>query len=110
MTTLGTWLNNTRIGFPQAESNSFFGLGNFILPPMSEVHRIFVQTDFVKLWHYPWHDWLPIRQHTNVDVVFSPMVYRSLKSPACGESLGTFFSMRGTVRAMAFISTMSKNN
>ncbi|BAC09530.1 CHAT domain-containing protein [Thermosynechococcus vestitus] len=91
---LGTWLNRTRINFlSEAQLNeqsafsreqaSFFGLGNFILPPpISEIHRISVQTDFVQLWRYPWHDWTPIRQHSNLDVVFSPMVYQSLKSPA----------------------------
>ncbi|MDR7922156.1 MULTISPECIES: CHAT domain-containing protein [unclassified Thermosynechococcus] len=92
VTTLGTWLHNTRISYLceeqineqtslSKEQTSFFGLGNFILPPpMNEIHRISVQTDFVELWHYPWHDWTPIRQHSNLDVVFSPMVYQSLKS------------------------------
>ncbi|QLL29790.1 CHAT domain-containing protein [Thermosynechococcus sichuanensis E542] len=94
VTALGTWLNSTRINFlnqeqlneqpsPFSEQTSFFGLGNFILPPpMNEVHRIFVQTDFVELWRYPWHEWTPIRQHSHLDVVFSPMVYQSLKSPS----------------------------
>lgn len=93
VTTLGTWLHNTRINFLSQEQineqtsfskeqTSFFGLGNFILPPpINEIHRISVQTDFVELWRYPWHDWTPIRQHSNLDVVFSPMVYQSLKSP-----------------------------
>ncbi|MFN4280447.1 MAG: CHAT domain-containing protein [Thermosynechococcus sp.] len=83
--TLSAWLNSTRISYLGkeygGEETSFFGLGNFILPPpMNEVQRIFVQTDFVQLWHYPWHEWAPICQRGNVDVVFSPLVYQSLKS------------------------------
>ncbi len=97
---LRNWLNQARVNdlsHDSDTSSSCFGLSNFVFNPLGESRHLFVQTNTLDLWRYPWHEWLSLRRHRDLEVVFMPRFYHPLANPNRGH--GKY----GKIRALAIL-------